>query len=74
MVSGFNIEYRGSFFVVIFIGEYSSIIFIRSLYVILFLGGVGSLYMFKVLLLIYLFILIRGTLPRFRYDRLIYLA
>nr|UZA61312.1 NADH dehydrogenase subunit 1 [Rhynchothorax sp. JZ-2022] len=74
LVSGFNIEYSGYFFAVIFIGEYSSIMFMSNLYVILFLGSWSSLYMLKVMTLIFLFILIRGTLPRFRYDNLMYLA
>nr|YP_010561801.1 NADH dehydrogenase subunit 1 [Ammothea clausi]UYX57748.1 NADH dehydrogenase subunit 1 [Ammothea clausi] len=74
LVSGFNVEYSGIFFVFIFIGEYSSIMFMSGLYVILFLGGLSYLYMFKVLLMILLFILIRGTLPRFRYDNLMNLA
>nr|UZA61299.1 NADH dehydrogenase subunit 1 [Rhynchothorax sp. JZ-2022] len=74
LVSGFNIEYSGYFFAVIFIGEYASIMFMSNLYVILFLGSWGMLYMLKVMGLIFLFILIRGTLPRFRYDNLMYLA
>nr|YP_004021102.1 NADH dehydrogenase subunit 1 [Ammothea carolinensis]ACY00261.1 NADH dehydrogenase subunit 1 [Ammothea carolinensis] len=74
LVSGFNVEYSGIMFVFIFIGEYSSIMFMSSLFVILFLGGLNYIYMFKVLLIIMLFIVIRGTLPRFRYDNLMYLA
>nr|ADB92010.1 NADH dehydrogenase subunit 1 [Ammothea hilgendorfi] len=74
LVSGFNIEYGGVLFAFIFIGEYSSIIFMSVLYVILFLGGLDLLYMYKIMVVIILFILIRGSLPRFRYDNLMYMA
>nr|YP_003891061.1 NADH dehydrogenase subunit 1 [Tanystylum orbiculare]ADB91997.1 NADH dehydrogenase subunit 1 [Tanystylum orbiculare] len=74
LVSGFNIEYGSYFFALIFIGEYSSIIFMSVIFVMLFMGGWSKIYMIKVMLLIFIFILIRGTLPRFRYDNLMYLA
>lgn len=76
LVSGFNIEYRGLGFSFIFLSEYSSIIFIRIMYSILFLGCNLNSYIFfiKVTLICFLFIWVRGTLPRFRYDRLIYIA
>lgn len=76
LVSGFNIEYRGLGFSFIFLSEYSRIIFIRILYSILFLGCNLNSYNFfiKVTLICFLFIWVRGTLPRFRYDKLIYIA
>lgn len=39
LVSGFNVEYGGGFFSVLFISEYSRIIFISLLTCIIFLGG-----------------------------------
>nr|AAS18917.1 NADH dehydrogenase subunit 1 [Achelia bituberculata] len=74
LVSGFNIEYSSFFFAVIFIGEYASILFMSNLFSILFLGGWSNFYMVKVMLMVLIFILVRGTLPRFRYDNLMYLA
>lgn len=73
LVSGFNIEYRRFLFAFIFIGEYSRIIFISYLFSLVFLGGLFIVEI-KTLIMIFIFILVRGTLPRFRYDNLIYLA
>jgi len=39
LVSGFNIEYRRGGFILLFLSEYVSILFIRIICVILFLGG-----------------------------------
>lgn len=76
LVSGFNTEYRSGGFALIFMAEYASILFIRSLFSILFLGGslirVG--FYLKLVLVSFIFIWVRGTLPRLRYDKLIYLA
>lgn len=76
MVSGFNTEYRGGGFALFFIAEYSSILFIGAFFRVLFLGGYsnGIDFFVKILIVRYLFVLVRGTLPRFRYDKLIYLA
>ena len=74
LVSGYNVEYSGSGFVVLFLSEYLSIIFISLLTASL--GGSGSYLSFSLLglLLIFGFIWCRGTLPRFRYDQLISLS
>jgi len=76
LVSGFNVEYRRGGFAIIFLAEYSRILFIRIICVILFLGGDLVLWFFflKLSLLSFFWIWVRGTLPRFRYDKLIYLA
>lgn len=76
LVSGFNVEYRRGGFALIFLAEYSSILFIRILFCVLFLGSdIYSLFFFfKLSLISYFFIWVRGTLPRFRYDKLIGLA
>ena len=76
LVSGFNIEYRSGGFSLIFLAEYSSIMFIRLIFSLFFLGGdlKNFFFFFKVLLIIYLFIWVRGRLPRYRYDKLIMLC
>lgn len=76
LVSGFNVEYRGGGFALIFIAEYSRILFIRLLFRIIYLGGynLSLFFYFKIIFISYRFIWVRGTLPRFRYDKLIYLA
>lgn len=76
LVSGFNTEYRRGGFALIFLAEYSRILFISLLYVLFFLGGYRLTFFFylKLSLISYLFIWVRGTLPRYRYDKLIYLA
>nr|QYK19294.1 NADH dehydrogenase subunit 1 [Macromia amphigena] len=76
LVSGFNIEYSSGGFALIFMAEYASILFMSMLTVVLFLGG-GLYSMFFILKLVFvsfIFIWVRGTLPRFRYDKLMYLA
>lgn len=76
LVSGFNIEYRRGGFVLIFLSEYSSILFISLIFIIIFIGGYRlRLYFYlKLSFISYLFIWVRGTLPRYRYDKLIYLC
>nr|AIY61632.1 NADH dehydrogenase subunit 1 [Nasutitermes takasagoensis] len=76
LVSGFNVEYGGGGFALIFLAEYASILFMSMLFCILFLGS--DLYSFffyvKLAFVSFLFIWVRGTVPRFRYDKLMYLA
>merc|ERR1712002_610555 len=76
LVSGFNTEYRAGGFALIFIAEYARILFMRVLFTILFLGGnlLRLLFYIKLVFVSFCFIWVRGTLPRFRYDKLIYLA
>nr|YP_009764376.1 NADH dehydrogenase subunit 1 [Synalpheus microneptunus]QIS92014.1 NADH dehydrogenase subunit 1 [Synalpheus microneptunus] len=76
LVSGFNTEYSGGGFAIIFMAEYSSILFMSAISVILFLGsGVGLLLFYlKLVFISFCFVWVRGTLPRFRYDKLMYLA
>nr|QZK21518.1 NADH dehydrogenase subunit 1 [Amitermes sp. ANIC 0599] len=76
LVSGFNVEYGAGGFALIFLAEYASILFMSLLFCIIFLGS--DLYSFffyvKLTFISFLFIWVRGTLPRFRYDKLMYLA
>jgi NADH-ubiquinone oxidoreductase chain 1 len=75
LVSGFNIEYGRGGFALLFLAEYASIIFISYFISIIFLGGI-NLILFNLigLFFCYVFVWVRGTLPRFRYDKLIGLA
>lgn len=76
LVSGFNIEYRRGGFALIFLAEYSRILFIRLLFILIYIGGFDLTLFFylKLTFISFLFIWVRGTLPRYRYDKLIYLA
>nr|YP_010688236.1 NADH dehydrogenase subunit 1 [Csiroleon tumidipalpus]WBR65430.1 NADH dehydrogenase subunit 1 [Csiroleon tumidipalpus] len=76
LVSGFNVEYSSGGFALIFLAEYSSILFMSMLYSVMFLGsGVfGFVFFMKLVFVSFLFIWVRGTLPRYRYDKLMYLA
>lgn len=76
LVSGFNTEYRRGGFALIFIAEYARIIFIRVLFALIFLGGNITRFVFyiKFIFIAFSFIWVRGTLPRFRYDKLMNLS
>nr|WEV93819.1 NADH dehydrogenase subunit 1 [Notarcha quaternalis]WEV93858.1 NADH dehydrogenase subunit 1 [Pseudebulea fentoni] len=76
LVSGFNIEYSSGGFALIFLAEYSSILFMSLLFVLLYMGGflLDFFFYLKLSLISFLFIWVRGTLPRYRYDKLMYLA
>nr|ARC95505.1 NADH dehydrogenase subunit 1 [Hippodamia convergens]ARC95518.1 NADH dehydrogenase subunit 1 [Hippodamia convergens] len=76
LVSGFNVEYSGVGFAFIFMAEYSNILFMSMLSVLMFLGGDFYSYIFflKLMILSFGWIWIRGTLPRYRYDKLMYLS
>lgn len=76
LVSGFNVEYRRGGFALIFLAEYARILFMRMLFSLIFLGGdiFNFIFFLKLGFISFIFIWIRGTLPRFRYDKLIYLT
>lgn len=76
LVSGFNVEYRRGGFALIFLAEYARILFMSILFSLIFLGGdvYNFVFFFKLSFISFLFIWVRGTLPRFRYDKLIFLA
>nr|ANJ70395.1 NADH dehydrogenase subunit 1 [Dryops luridus] len=76
LVSGFNVEYSSGGFALIFLAEYSSILFMSMLFSLFFLGAdlVSWMFFVKLVFVAFMFIWVRGTLPRFRYDKLMYLA
>nr|CAH59887.1 NADH dehydrogenase subunit 1 [Zygaena loti macedonica] len=76
LVSGFNIEYSSGGFALIFMAEYSSILFMSMFFCLMYLGGynLSLIFYLKLSLISFLFIWVRGTLPRYRYDKLMYLA
>jgi len=74
LVSGFNTEYYGGLFSLIFICEYGIIIFLRIITSILFLGGLRLWLTVKISFVCLIFLWVRGILPRYRYDKLINMA
>nr|WRM53950.1 NADH dehydrogenase subunit 1 [Flavicorniculum planiforceps] len=76
LVSGFNVEYSSGGFALIFLAEYSSILFMSMFFCVMFLGSdmLNLVFYMKLSFLSFMFIWVRGTLPRFRYDKLMYLA
>nr|YP_010691634.1 NADH dehydrogenase subunit 1 [Ceratitis cosyra]WBU94558.1 NADH dehydrogenase subunit 1 [Ceratitis cosyra] len=76
LVSGFNVEYSSGGFALIFMAEYASILFMSMLFSVIFLGCdlFSLMFYVKLTFISFVFIWVRGTLPRFRYDKLMYLA
>nr|YP_011011079.1 NADH dehydrogenase subunit 1 [Cymoninus sechellensis]WPW49247.1 NADH dehydrogenase subunit 1 [Cymoninus sechellensis] len=76
LVSGFNVEYSGAGFSFIFLSEYMNIMFMSMLSVMMFMGCniISLTFYLKMTFLIFWFIWVRGTLPRFRYDKLMNLT
>ncbi len=83
LVAGFHTEYSGIKFAMFYLGEYVNTVTVSSIAVTLFLGGWRGphpgwalwlwpllWFLFKLTAVIYVLILVRGTLPRLRYDRL----
>lgn len=82
LVGGYHTEYSGMKFALFFMAEYIKMIAVSAIAATLFLGGysgpwveslpwLGPFYLLiKIIILLFVFIWIRGTLPRFRYDRL----
>jgi len=74
LVSGFNVEYFRGVFALIFIAEYGIIIFFSYLIVGIFTNLRGFSAGLYINLIVFLIILMRGVLPRIRYDELMYLC
>nr|WRY71296.1 NADH dehydrogenase subunit 1 [Dermacentor reticulatus]WRY71309.1 NADH dehydrogenase subunit 1 [Dermacentor reticulatus] len=73
LVSGFNIEYVSWLFAIIFMSEYGSIMIISYITSYLFIGKL-ILMEISILVLMMMFILIRSTYVRMRYDQLMMMA
>ena len=73
LVSGYNTEYARGGFALIILAEYTRILFISFLFSWIFLGNELTLFI-GFIGLAFGFVWVRGTLPRFRYDKLMYLA
>ncbi len=82
LTAGYHTEYSGMKFALFFMAEYIKIIAMSMIASTLFLGGylgpfvsqfpwLGPIYLFlKTMIMIFVFIWVRATFPRFRYDRL----
>jgi len=88
LVAGYNVEYSSMPFSMFFLGEYANMILISAFASILFLGGwlppfdcdfcnaiPGFIWLCgKIFILLFCFIWVRATLPRYRYDQLMRLG
>lgn len=75
LVSGFNVEYIGGWFALIFLAEYSNIIILSIITTFLFFSKIRMLWSSIILVLLLILLLwVRGSFPRFRYDFLIILS
>lgn len=77
LVGGFHTEYSSMKFAMFFLGEYGNMITASAMITTLYLGGwrgpfLPSVvwFLIKIFVLLFLFVWVRGTLPRFRYDQL----
>ncbi|YP_007625549.1 NADH dehydrogenase subunit 1 (mitochondrion) [Octodon degus] len=82
LVSGFNVEYAAGPFALFFMAEYMNILMMNALTTIIFLNSLptssnpeihSTNFMIKTLILTALFLWIRASYPRFRYDQLMHL-
>lgn len=88
LVSGYNVEYSAMTFALFFLGEYANMLLMSTFSTILFLGGwlppfnificniiPGPVWLsLKILIGVVFFIVTRATLPRYRYDQLMFLG
>jgi NADH-quinone oxidoreductase subunit H len=88
LVAGFNVEYSAMAFALFFLGEYANMILLSALATVLFLGGwlapfgiepftwiPGPIwFILKILAVLFVFLWVRATFPRYRYDQLMRLG
>lgn len=88
LVAGYNVEYSSMSFALFFLGEYANMILVSAMTVTFFMGGylppfgISFLYLIpgfiwfilKICFLLFVFLWIRATLPRYRYDQLMHLG
>ncbi|MDG1436232.1 MAG: NADH-quinone oxidoreductase subunit NuoH [Rickettsiaceae bacterium] len=84
LVAGYNVEYSSMSFAMFFLGEYANMILVSAITVTFFMGGYLPpfniefleiipgfiLFVLKVSFLLFIFLWLRATLPRYRYDQL----
>lgn len=84
IVAGFHVDYSGMAFALFFLAEYANMIMIAALAAIMFLGGwlspidgVGDgvhWFLIKTAAMLFLFLWLRATFPRYRYDQIMRLG
>ena len=88
LVSGYNVEYSAMTFALFFLGEYANMILMSAMIAVLFLGGwlpiidiapfnliPGPIWFaLKIAAVLFIFLWVRATLPRYRYDQLMRLG
>ena len=88
LVAGYNVEYSSMAFALFFLGEYMNMILVSAMTVILFLGGWyapidcallnaipgGIWFILKICVCLFVFLWVRATFPRYRYDQLMRLG
>jgi len=86
LVAGYNVEYSSMIFALFFLAEYSNMILMSAFMVILFFGGWLPIFqvldflpgffwfIFKIVFLLFIFIWVRASFPRYRYDQLMALG
>lgn len=86
LVAGYNVEYSGVGFALFFLAEYANMLLMSMYLIILFFGGWLAPFHFldflsgsyllavKTVFVAFTFIWVRATLPRFRYDQLMFLG
>ena len=88
LVSGYNVEYSAMTFALFFLGEYANMILMAGMTTILFLGGwlppfdiapfnwvPGPIwFIIKMCFILFIFLWVRATFPRYRYDQLMRLG
>jgi NADH-quinone oxidoreductase subunit H len=88
LVGGYNVEYSAMTFALFFLGEYANMILMSGMTSILFLGGwlppidiapfnwiPGPIWFaLKIALVLFMFLWVRATVPRYRYDQLMRLG
>lgn len=88
LVAGYNVEYSSMTFALFFLGEYANMILMSGMTVVLFLGGWLPIidhevlsfvpgvvwFVLKTAFLLFCFLWIRATFPRYRYDQLMRLG
>nr|ABE01042.1 NADH dehydrogenase subunit 1 [Pardosa monticola] len=75
LVSGFNVEYMGGLFALIFLSEYLSMLILSMISTMMFFSPIKSINSMIIMIMITIMLIwVRGTYPRFRYDMLMLMS